>query len=146
MSAAAPIASAAKFTGADSETVKAVDRYQDLVQSLGGRAEVHLDFSRTAITDGDLVNLPLPDTVRSIDLSVTQIGDAGLKHLLRGRRLERLNLSGTQVTAAGTETLKQMPYLYSVNLDQSQVPLETQLELMRFFASRAEARTRIAPR
>jgi len=142
---AKPLA-ASTDSGGEATTVTAVDRYHEMVRELGGQAEIHLDFSRTSITDDVLARLPLPDTVRSIDLSVTQIGDSGLEHLLRARRLERLNLSGTQVTAAGTNTLKKMPYLWSVNLDQTQVPIDGQLQLMKFFASRAEARTRANPR
>lgn len=130
----------------EATVVAAVHRYQDIISRFGGQAEVHLDFSGTAITDGDLARLPLPETVRSIDLSRTQIGDAGLTHLRRAARLERLSLQGTKVTAAAASILKEMPYLWEVGLDQSQVPIETQLQLMQFFASRAEARTRAKPR
>lgn len=130
----------------EATVVAAVDRYQDIISRFGGQAEVHLDFSGTAITDGDLARLPLPETVRSIDLSRTQIGDAGLAHLRRAARLERLSLQGTQVTAAAASILKEMPYLWEVGLDQSKMPIETQLELLRFFSSRAEARTRAKPR
>ena len=141
---AKPLSPASDTSG--EAVVVAVDRYRDIVRGFGGQADVNLDFSRTAITDDDLARLPLPDSVRGIDLSVTQIGDAGLEHLLRARRLERLNLSGTKVTEAGARTLKKMPYLWSVNVDQSQMPLATQLELLRFFATRAEARTQARPR
>ena len=80
---------------------------------------VHLDLSKTAVTDGALSILKeSPKQVR-LNLSQTGITAAGLAYLKGLNELRYLNLYGSEVTDAGLKNLEGLKSLEAVYLWQS---------------------------
>jgi len=98
--------------------------YAELVENLGGKVRVHLEFSGSEVTDADLAGLDFPDTVWSISLRETEITDEGARELIRAKNLEHANLQHTQLTDAAAEIFQQMPRLWQVNPDCPNVSRE----------------------
>ena len=124
------------------ETLSQLDDFGRKVVKLGGRPELHLDLSHTAVTDDDLANLEVLAMVTSMDLSHTTITDAGIEHLKKYPQLEKLTLVGIPITDASLEHFKQMPKLWYVYVNQVNMSQKGQLELVRQLAPRAQAVTR----
>jgi Leucine-rich repeat (LRR) protein len=80
-----------------------------------------VDFSRTEVTDADLVHLKRLTSLRVVDLSGTRVTDAGLEHLKGLTRLFSLSLVGTQVTDPGLQYLKGLTSLRDLALDRTHV-------------------------
>lgn len=106
-----------------------VDAFATRVATLGGKAEVSVDFGHTPFTDEDLAALTFPDTVTQIDLRGTKVTDEGLVHLKKIPQLERLNLSGTRVSDAGMVHLQALSNLCYLDLQNSLVSLPKQVEM-----------------
>jgi len=107
------------------------------VESLGGYANLEVDFSWSEISDDDLARMRVPDTVRSVSLANTRITDKGLSALTDLSNLEQINLMNTDVTDEGLEHLKESPRLWQVHLAGSKVSQEGTLDMTRFLAPRA---------
>lgn len=91
------------------------------IASIGSVASnvVHLDLSKTSVSDGALSMLnELPKLVR-LNLSQTGITDAGLKHLAGLDELRYLNLYGSEVSDAGLKNLEGISSLETIYLWQS---------------------------
>ena len=80
---------------------------------------VHLDLSKTAVTDRALSILKESPKLVRLNLSQTGITDAGLTHLKSLNELRYLNLYGSKVTDAGLENLEDLKSLEAVYLWQS---------------------------
>ena len=111
--------------------------YAEQVRSLNGELQIHLDLSDTPVTDEDLVDLPLTDSVRSISLRNTNISDAGLKELIRAHNLYALDLSGTRITDDAAQTLNKFPLLAKLDLRNTQMSQAMQKNMTRQAAMRA---------
>ena len=107
------------------------------IRSLDGDLQIHLDLSDTPVTDEDLVDLPLTDSVRSISLENTNVSDNGLKELIRARNLYALDLSGTRITDDAAQTLNKLPLLAKIDLRNTQMSQAMQKNLTRQAAMRA---------
>lgn len=125
-----------EFDGGDERTPR-LSSYAEQVRSLNGELQIHLGLSDTPVTDEDLVDLPLTDSVRSISLRNTNISDAGLKELIRAHNLYALDLSGTRITDASAETLNKFPLLSKINVNDTQMSSQKQRMLRRHFARRS---------
>lgn len=99
-------------------------QYAAMVENLGGKVRVHLEFSGSSVTDAELADLDFPDTVWSISLRETEITDEGARELIRAKNLEHANLQHTQLTDAAAEIFQQMPRLWRVNPDCPNVSRE----------------------
>jgi hypothetical protein len=118
-----------------------VDSYGKLIEDLGGKSKVMLDFSDSAITDADLAALPLPESVRGIDLSRTKVTDEGIASLTRAQNLEELVLIEVRITDASVEHLLAMPNLWNVRFDRVEISRQKMLELNKVLTERNRQRT-----
>tara|TARA_R110002096_G_scaffold305388_9_gene500260 strand:+ start:1319 stop:2287 length:969 start_codon:yes stop_codon:yes gene_type:complete len=94
------------------------DANDEAIGSIGAVAPfiVHLDLSKTAITDSGLsVLTETPNLVR-LNLSQSAVGDTGLKQLKGLSELRYLNLYDSKVTDAGLKELGGLSNLESVYL------------------------------
>lgn len=82
---------------------------------------IHLDLSRTAVTDAGLDTIEDAANLLRLNLSQTSIGDAALSHLAGLTGLRSLNLYSTEVGDAGLSGLEQLPDLEAVYLWNSKV-------------------------
>jgi hypothetical protein len=80
---------------------------------------VHLDLSKTAVTDGALSILNETPKLVRLNLSQTAITDAGLRNLSSLKELRYLNLYGSGITDAGLKNLEGLKSLEAVYLWQS---------------------------
>ena len=101
------------------------------VEQLGGKVGIDsqspgqpvegIDFSKTAIQDGDLACLePFPG-MRWLFLDETKITDAALAKLEPYKQLQNLSLGGTQVGDAGLEHLSRLSGLRRLSLGRTAV-------------------------
>ena len=104
------------------------------VRDLGGTMHVHVEFGGTDITDGDLVTLDFPDTVRSVSLCDTSITDAGARELAKGLNIEQIDLTNTKITDFALENLREMPRLWMMNAASPEVSPQA-FGKIRFFLS-----------
>jgi len=116
------------------------NEYGQTVAEAGGEVHIHLEFSRTDISDDDLANLQFPDTVRSISLHHTNITDQGVAELKRAKNLERVNLASTKITEAAVDHLKEIPNLWQAEITSPGVSQTASLDLMRFLQPRVRER------
>ena len=121
------------------DALSKLDEYGKKIVQLGGRPELHLDLSFTAISDSDLASLEVMPIVTSIDLSHTKITDVGIAHLKNYPQLEKLTLSGVPLTDASLNHIKQMPKIYYVYFTNSNVSREAQMDFIAFLSHRAQA-------
>lgn len=101
---------------ADPGQVKYLDDYAKLVSQYGGEVFVHVEFSNSTVTDGDLLGLKFPDAVSSVSLNNTAITDRGVAELKRAKKLEKLDLIETQITNEVISELQEMPSLSRARL------------------------------
>lgn len=80
---------------------------------------VHLDLSKTSVTDDALSMLSESPKLVRLNLSQTGITDAGLKHLAGLVELRYLNLYGSEVSDAGLKSLEGISSLETIYLWQS---------------------------
>ncbi|MDG2207515.1 MAG: hypothetical protein P8K78_06390 [Pirellulales bacterium] len=109
------------------------------IKALDGELQIHLDFHGSEISDSDLVDISLPENIRSISLRGTEITDEGLRELLRARNLEILDLRGTSITDDALPILKLLPRLWKVDVGSTQVSTVGQRELRKMLSQKRHA-------
>ncbi|MCE9544413.1 MAG: hypothetical protein K8T25_02665 [Planctomycetia bacterium] len=120
----------------DPRVLEKMNDYEKKIVGLGGKPQLHLDFSHSRITDDDLARLEILPMVTSIDLSYTSITDNGIAHLLKYPQLEKLTIISVPITDASLAHLKEMKSLWRVDFDGTRLSREGQLDLVKFLGPR----------
>lgn len=98
----------------------------DKIQSINSIADqiVHLNVSKTQITDQSMAEIAKLKRLVRLDLHQTSISDAEIEQLKKLKHLRYLNLYGTQVSDKGLQALHSMKNLQSVYLWNSKATSE----------------------
>jgi hypothetical protein len=100
---------------------KAVAEIKKLKGEVVGDPASYVDFSRSNISDADLIRLKELPELKHLILSDQNVTDGGVSHLKVLKALRQLVLSGTKITDAAFAKLGTMANLNTLDLSQTKI-------------------------